>query len=80
MKKLGKKQPGEQELETYMATCHSLPERVDPLTFWIEQENVYPLLATLAMEVLTIPASLNEFFQLLVSRVVENETDCPTNI
>ena len=46
MKKLGKKQPGEQELETYMATCHSLPERVDPLTFWIEQENVYPLLAT----------------------------------
>ena len=40
-----------------MATCHSLPERVDPLTFWIEQENMYPLLAILAMEVLTIPAS-----------------------
>ena len=30
---------------------------VDPLTFWIEQENMYPLLATLAVEVLTIPAS-----------------------
>ena len=55
-KKLGKKQPGEQELETYMASCHSLPECVDPLTFWIEQENMYPL-ATLAVEVLTIPAS-----------------------
>ena len=66
-----------------MATCHSLPERVDPLTFWIEQENVYPLLATLAMEVLTIPASstpVERVFRLLVSRVVENETDCPTNI
>ena len=57
MKKQGKKQPGEQELETYMATCHSLPERVDPVTFWIEQENMYPLLATLAVEVLTMPAS-----------------------
>jgi len=40
-----------------MASCHSLPERVDPLTLWIEQENMYPLLATLAVEVLTIPAS-----------------------
>ena len=56
-KKLGKKQPGEQELETYMASCHSLPEHVDPLTFWIEQENMYPLLVTLAVEVLTIPVS-----------------------
>lgn len=32
-KKLGKKQPGEKELETYMASCHSLPKCVDPLTF-----------------------------------------------
>ena len=56
-KKLGKKQPGEQELETYIAMSHSLPEHVDPVTFWIEQENIYPLLATLAVEVLTMPAS-----------------------
>ena len=40
-----------------MALCHSLPEHVDPLTFWIEQENMYPLLVTLAVEVLTIPVS-----------------------
>lgn len=32
-KKLGEKQPGEQELETYTATSHSLPEHVDPVTF-----------------------------------------------
>ena len=36
-----------------MASCHSL----DPLTFWIEQENMYPLLATLAVDVLTILVS-----------------------
>jgi len=32
-KKLGNKQPGEQELDTYIATSHSLPEHVDPVTF-----------------------------------------------
>jgi len=39
-KKLGKKQPGEQELDTYIATSPSLPEHVDPVIFWIEQENI----------------------------------------
>ena len=82
-KKLGKKQPGEQELETYMASCHSLPERVDPLTFWIEQENMYPLLATLTVEVLTIPASstpVERVFSTAGESSGGNKTDCPTNI
>ena len=34
-----------------------MPENVDPISFWIENEAGYPLLSSLAIDILCIPAS-----------------------
>ena len=57
IQKEAKAPPGQQQLEQYVQTVHQLPEDFDPLQFWIENEATYPLLATVAVDVLAIPGS-----------------------
>lgn len=52
-----KKQPGEEELGQYLAIVHSVPDDIDPINFWVQQEKDYPLLASLAVDLLSIPGS-----------------------
>ena len=56
-KKVAKRPPGELEVEQYLSSGHSLPHEEDPIPFWIEQEKKYPLLASLAVDMLVIPGS-----------------------
>ena len=52
------KQPrGEQELEPYMESLPSLGDDTDPLVFWVEQKDFYPLLSALAADTKSIPGS-----------------------
>jgi len=52
-----KKQPGEEELGRYLAIVHSVPDDIDPINFWVQQEKDYPLSASLAVDLLSIPGS-----------------------
>ena len=49
--------PEEEEINRYFSTTTTLGEKVDPVFFWIENEQVYPLLSALAFDTLIIPAS-----------------------
>ena len=55
------KHPGvpaeEEEIDRYFSTTNTIAERVDPVFFWVECEQSYPLLSTLAVDTLVIPAS-----------------------
>ena len=57
IKLLSKQPPGEQEVCRYLNAVHSVFDRVDPITFWIEQEQTYPQLSLLAIDILMIPGS-----------------------
>ena len=41
----------------YLAIVHSVPDDIDPINFWVQQEKDYPLLASLAVDLLSIPGS-----------------------
>ena len=34
-----KDRPGKQQLDKYLASIHTLSDDVDPLSFWVEEEN-----------------------------------------
>ena len=57
IKLLSKQPPGEQEVCHYLNAVHSVSDRVDPIIFWIEQEQTYPQLSLLAIDILMIPGS-----------------------
>ena len=57
MEKNAQLPPGKAEVERYFSSVISLPEEVDPITFWIDNEANYPLLSSLAIDMLYIPAS-----------------------
>ena len=57
MKLLSKQPPGDQEVDRYLNAVHSLSDSVDPITFWVEQEQTYPQLSLLAIDILMIPSS-----------------------
>ena len=57
IQKVAKAPPGLQQLEQYIQAVHQLPEDIDALQFWIDNETMYPLLASVAMDILTIPGS-----------------------
>ena len=57
IQKVAKAPAGLQQLDQYIQAVHQLPEDFDPLQFWIENETMYPLLASVAVDVLTIPGS-----------------------
>ena len=41
----------------YFSAVHSVSDRVDPIAFWVEQEQTYPQLSPLAIDILMIPGS-----------------------
>ena len=45
------------DIQEYFDSKRQLPEKADPLNFWIENEQIYPRLAPLAQDILVIPAS-----------------------
>ena len=49
--------PGKAEVERYFQSVESAAEKVDPLTYWIDQEDQYPLLSAVAVDILAIPAT-----------------------
>ena len=63
----------------YLAIVHSVPDDIDPINFWVQQEKDYPLLASLAVDLLSIPGTLhllNVHFPPLVSHPVGNGIAC----
>ena len=57
MKLLSKQPPREQEVGRYLSAVHSVSDRVDLIAFWVEQEQTYPQLSLLAIDILMIPGS-----------------------
>ena len=57
VKLLSKQPPGEQEVGRCFSAVHSVSDRVDPIAFWVEQEQTYPQLSLLAIDILMIPGS-----------------------
>ena len=49
--------PEEEGIKRYFSTTTTLGEKAEPVFFWIENEQVYPLLSALAFDTLIIPAS-----------------------
>ena len=48
--------PGKHQLEKYLVDIQTISDDVDPLNFWVEEKN-YPLLSSVAVDVLVIPAT-----------------------
>ena len=48
--------PGKVEIEHYSSVVTTLSDK-DPITFWLNNESAYPLLSSLAVDLLCIPAS-----------------------
>lgn len=57
MKRKSVNPPGYGEVERYFDSVESLAENVDPLLYWQNQTQEYPLLSSVALDYLTIPAS-----------------------
>ena len=55
--KVSKRPPGELEMESYVENIHAYPDDNDPLSFWIQNQEKYPAMASVAFDVLTIPGS-----------------------
>lgn len=47
----------EEELDWYFGATHIIDDKVDPVIFWVQQDKNYPLLSTVAKDVLIIPGS-----------------------
>lgn len=54
---MAKSSPGKQELENYLQNLQPLSEEIDAVQFWIDAEKTYPLLSSIAVDILTIPAA-----------------------
>lgn len=47
----------QEEVTSYVSSKLDVDEDTDPLDFWIQNESTYPLLASLAFDLLTVPGS-----------------------
>ena len=57
-KEKASKQPlGQQELECYLESMPALGDEDDPLAFWVDQKELYPLLSALAVDIMCVPGS-----------------------
>ena len=54
---VAKPPPGKQELEHYLQNFQPLSEQNDAVDFWVENMKTYPLLSSMAVDILTIPRS-----------------------
>ena len=57
IQEVAKSPPGKQELENYLQNFQPLSEEIDAVQFWIDAEKTYPLLPSIAVDILTIPAA-----------------------
>ena len=57
IEEVSKAPPGKRELEHYLQNTQPLTEEADALQFWIESDKTYPLLSSIALDLLTIPGS-----------------------
>ena len=57
LEKIAHLPPGKAELDHYFSSLLTMSEGVDPISFWTEHEDNYPLLSSLACDMLCIPAS-----------------------
>ena len=57
MKRKSVNPPGYSEVERYFDAVESLADSTDPLLYWQNRILEYPLLSTVALDVLTIPES-----------------------
>ena len=57
MKRKSVNPPGHAEVERYFDFVQVLAESVDPLAFWESLMQEYPLISSVALDILTIPAS-----------------------
>ena len=67
------------EVEQYFQTVESTSEKIDPIDFWISQEQRYPSLSSLAVDILTIPGSsapVERIFLLQGNLQLENVIVC----
>jgi len=54
---MAKHPPGKEQVERYFASVEALAESADSLLYWNSQADKYPLISTIAMDILAIPAS-----------------------
>ena len=57
IEQVAKTPPGKQELEHYLQNFQPLSDQMDAVDFWVENEKTYPLLSSMAVDILTIPGS-----------------------
>ena len=57
LEKASSLQPGKSEINNYSSSVATLSENKDPISFWVNNEAAYPLLSSLAVDFLCIPAS-----------------------
>ena len=55
--KASKRPRGEVEIENCLENVHSYPDESDPVSFWIENQQKFPSVSSIAFDVLTIPVS-----------------------
>ena len=54
---MAKHPPGQAEVERYFASVESLADNVDPLSYWKSQTHEYPVINTIVVDILAIPAT-----------------------
>lgn len=57
LKKKSKIPPGKVEVDHYLESTDSLVDDADPLEYWLNQQATYPLLSSVAIDILSIPGS-----------------------
>lgn len=57
MKRKSKHPPGATEVERYFDSVEALAEHVDPISYWESMTQEYPLISSVALDILSIPAS-----------------------
>lgn len=57
LKKKAKLPPGQAEIERYFDSLESLADDADPFDYWIAHQATYPLLSSVAVDILVIPGS-----------------------
>ena len=53
--------PGHGEIQRYFDSVETLSEAVDPLSYWENQVQYYPILSSIALDILAVPASSAPF-------------------
>ena len=57
IKKKSVNPPGHGEIQRYFDSVETLSEAVDPLSYWENQVQDYPILSSIALDILAVPAS-----------------------